>query len=187
MTERLGGGPLTRPGELVTGTRESGAAFSGCGRFRYRLWRVWDNAAQAVLFVGLNPSTADATTDDPTIRRCIRFARDWGYGGLLMGNLYPDRSTNPDALLTRQRNPFHMFVNEADLAEMAESAGLIVAAWGAHKAVADRAPFILPMLACHGTVHVLGLTAAGHPRHPLYMRADTKPERWARPLQRGAA
>ena len=73
-------------------------------RYRYELSRIWDAALPPVLFVGMNPSTADEEQDDPTIRRCIRFARDWGYGGLLMGNLYALRATDPQEL-TRAVEP----------------------------------------------------------------------------------
>jgi hypothetical protein len=77
---------------------ESGAEFSECQQYRYTLWRTWDSQADRVMFIGLNPSTADETEDDPTIRRCIRFAKDWGYGGILMMNAYAYRSTAPRGL-----------------------------------------------------------------------------------------
>lgn len=72
-----------------------GAHLSACGAYRYALRRTWDPARPAALFVGLNPSTADAERDDPTTRRCVRFARDWGFGGLLVGNLFAYRATRP--------------------------------------------------------------------------------------------
>jgi hypothetical protein len=72
-----------------------GAEFSDCGTYRYALWRTWNALQPGVLFVGLNPSTADATTDDPTIRRCIGFAKRWGYGGITMANVFAYRATDP--------------------------------------------------------------------------------------------
>src|SRR5882724_4976365 len=75
----------------------NGAVLSDCERYRYALWRRWAERP-AVLFVGLNPSTADALQDDPTIRRCIRFAKAWGYGALYMGNLFAFRATDPRAM-----------------------------------------------------------------------------------------
>ena len=76
----------------------SDAFFSKDRLYRYALWRIWDNELPKVLFIGLNPSTADEVKDDPTIRRCIRYALDWGYGGYLMGNIFAYRSTDPKQL-----------------------------------------------------------------------------------------
>ncbi len=86
MTEQL---TIAAPGIPVD--MERSAVLSDCGTYRYALGRIWNPTTPPALFIGLNPSTADARQDDPTIRRCIRFARDWGYGGLLMGNLYAYR------------------------------------------------------------------------------------------------
>ena len=77
------------------------ALFSGCGQYRYRLTRTWGPAAH-VVFIGLNPSTADAALDDPTIRRCSAFARSWGFDGLIMLNAWAFRSTHPPALDPRR-------------------------------------------------------------------------------------
>ena len=77
---------------------KKGAHFSTCRRYRYRLWRIWDENKPFVLFICLNPSTADENEDDPTIRRCVRFARDWDYGGMVMVNLFAFRATDPSEL-----------------------------------------------------------------------------------------
>lgn len=146
------------------------------GAYRYNLWRAWDvdGAGGRVLFVGLNPSTADARQDDPTIRRCIRFARDWGYGGLWMANLYAYRATDPKALRTAE-NPIGDR-NDHWLLSLARRARLTVAAWGAWPGPDPHRPAnVMDLL---GGLHVLGLTAKGEPRHPLYMRADCEPIRW---------
>jgi hypothetical protein len=139
------------------------------------LTRGWDLALPAVLFVGLNPSTADATVDDPTIRRCVRFARDWGYGGLCMANLYAFRSTDPKGLrgVVDPVGP----ENDRWLATLASGAGLCVAAWGAWPGPDVTRPAQVMDLV--GELHVLGLTKKLEPRHPLYMRADTRPRRWS--------
>src|SRR5688572_12557148 len=79
-------------------TPGSGARFSECGTYRYVLWRQWNEVNGDVAFVGLNPSTADDEKDDPTIRRCIGFAKRWGYGGVVMLNLFAYRATRPDAM-----------------------------------------------------------------------------------------
>ncbi len=81
---------------------ESGAHLSPCRQYRYRLWRDWDPGAGRCVFVGLNPSTADEHTDDPTIRKCVGFAKRWGFGAIDMVNLFAYRSTSPKGLLTQE-------------------------------------------------------------------------------------
>jgi hypothetical protein len=152
----------------------SSAVLSPCRTYRYGLFRMWDLDRPPVLFVGLNPSTADELADDPTIRRCVRFARDWGYGGLMMANLFAFRATKPDAM------PATSVAIGPDtdvwLHRLRERAGLVVAAWGAHPVASLRAERVAALL---GDVHILGLTAGGAPRHPLYMRASTRPTLWS--------
>ena len=109
---------------------QSGADFSDCGRYRYKLWRLWDDTRPEVMFIMLNPSTADATADDPTIRRCIGFARAWGYGGVRVGNLFAWRTPYPQALRSAL-DPIGRH-NDSALCELAEGAALVVAAWGVH-------------------------------------------------------
>lgn len=150
------------------------AELSPCGTYRYALGREWDESRPSVLFVMLNPSTADAVHDDPTIRRCIGFARDWGYGGLLVGNLYAFRATKPADLPPGSRavGP----ENDAWLARLRDRAGLVVAAWGARQSAVRRAMVVKGLL---GDLWVLGLTFQGLPRHPLYVPAATQPVRWS--------
>lgn len=149
------------------------AVLSPDGRYRYALHRVWDETKPPVLFIGLNPSTADAERDDPTIRRCVRFARDWGYGGLAMGNLFAWRATNPADLPADGTavGPD----NDAWLARLHQDAGLVVAAWGAHPLATARAGAVISAIP---TLYALGVTASGAPRHPLRLRADTPYARW---------
>ena len=145
------------------------ATFSDCGRYRYTLERHWDEGQPAVLFVMLNPSTADAEKDDPTIRRCIRFAKDWGYGSLLVGNLFAWRATDPKALIGVE-DPVGPG-NDAALVGMRDRARGVVCAWGANKAAhGTRADTVKAML---GQSWALGLTRGGMPRHPLYVPAAT--------------
>lgn len=150
------------------------AQFSRCERYRYSLGRHWSPKLGAVLFVGLNPSTADATADDPTIRRCIGFARNWGYGGLLMGNLFALRATDPHVMLAH-REPVGTG-NDDWLARLAHEASAVVACWGAHGGHRGRAQEVIDR-GLLGDYFVLGRTAKGEPRHPLYMRADCLPIR----------
>lgn len=146
--------------------RESGALFSPCRTWRYKLWRTWDATKPTVLFIGLNPSTADETEDDPTIRRCIGFAKRWGYGTYLMGNLYGVRSRYPKHIWTADDpvGPDH----DAALREMISQAKLVVCAWGCERGIDDRAGQVLAMIpkpCC------LKITKQGYPGHPLYLPA----------------
>lgn len=122
------------------------------------------------MFVGLNPSTADAEQDDPTIRRCIGFAKDWGYGALLMGNLFAFRATNPIDMAAAD-DPVGPD-NNLWLTELAECADLIVVAWGAHTMASTRVQSVIETL---GDVKCLGVTKHGHPRHPLYLPKTATP------------
>ena len=133
----------------------------------------------AVAFVGLNPSTADETLDDPTIRRCKRFARDWGFGRLVMANAYAWRSTDPDGLwsVDDPAGPD----NNAHLEAIARDVELVVCAWGVH-AKPDRVAAVLAVLARAGRQpHALRTTKSGAPSHPLYLPASLTPVPWSPP------
>lgn len=148
---------------------ERAAVFSPCRTWRYVLRRTW-GTAPALVFVGLNPSTADETQDDPTVRRCIGYARSWGYGGLTMLNAYALRSTDPKGLW-RVEDPVGP-ENDRWLHEEAEGAPMVVVGWGANCPL-ERERDVLRALA--GTVHCLTTTQRGRPGHPLYLRADLRP------------
>lgn len=156
------------------------AAYSGCGRYRYALWRRWDDGPQ-LLFVMLNPSTASETANDPTIRRCIGFARDWGYAALAVANLFAWRTPSP-ARLRRARGPVGG-ENDAWITRLGTESALTVAAWGNLGRLHRRDETVCRLL--HAP-HVLGLTAAGAPRHPLYVRAATRPRPWTDTANRDA-
>ena len=111
-------------------TRMTDTIFSPCRTYRYALWREWIGGDGYVMFIGLNPSTADETQDDPTIRRCIAFAKAWGYGGLSMTNLFAFRATDPKKMKA-VADPIGP-ENDAHLLRLARDAGVIVAAWGAN-------------------------------------------------------
>lgn len=153
------------------------AVLSPCGLFRYALRRELGILAPerrgSVLWVMLNPSTADASQDDPTIRRCLRFSRDWGYGSMAVANLYAFRSPKPWAL--RYAPDHDEAENDAWIKRLSAEAGIVVAAWGAN-AERARARTVLELLA--RPVDCLGLTRNGHPRHPLYIPAATCPMRY---------
>lgn len=147
-----------------------GAIISECGRYRYMLKRVWGDEP-LLPFCMLNPSTADAEQDDPTIRRCIGFSKREGYGGIIVVNLYAFRATNPKDM---QAAPFPFGPdNHRHLTEVAEAAKLydvpIVCAWGAN----DRGETVKQIFRQVGVRTVcLGKTKDGSPRHPLYVRGD---------------
>ena len=156
---------------------ERTATISDNGLHRYDLTRRWVSGADWAVFVMLNPSTADASIDDPTIRRCVGFARREGYGGLAVVNLFALRATNPEDLADSgdagidtvgRDNGFH-------IGRWLDAASVVVAAWGAHPMAAYRAAFFRSTargfdkdLVC------LGKTKSGAPRHPLYV-SGTQP------------
>lgn len=150
------------------------ALFSKDLRYRYRLGRTWaePNAKGLVLWVMLNPSTADEDLDDPTIRRCITFSKTWGYAGLMVGNVYGYRATMPSTLW----NVYDPIGPENDrhLSNMAARASRIIVGWG-NNADADRAEKVLKLLSAWGDVYCLGVNESGTPRHPLYIPVKTVP------------
>ena len=145
------------------------------GPYRYRLWREWAPELGRCCFVMLNPSTANAEQDDPTIRRCIRFATDWGFGRLDVVNLYALRSTNPKALRSHH-DPTGPRNDEA-IREAVHGA-TVVAAWGAGHRSPHRVEQVLSLIEPLEPVHALGFTASGAPRHPLYVAAITRSVPW---------
>jgi len=122
------------------------------------------------MFIGLNPSTADENNDDPTVRRCIRYAFDWGYGGLCMANIFAFRATDP-VEMKRAADPIGP-ENDKYLIELSEGAGIVVIAWGNHGSFHDRGNQVLKLL---DDFFYLGLTKSKQPKHPLYLRKDLKP------------
>jgi hypothetical protein len=139
------------------------------GEYRYSLNRVWDLALPMITFVLLNPSTADAVQLDPTLRRCVGFAKREGYGGMVILNLYAFRTKDPKVVLAAV-DP----VGPDNDRVLADVTGTVVAGWGtnADPARVTQALALLPRL------HALGVTKDGHPRHPLYVRADAPLIEW---------
>ena len=166
----------------------SGAVISDCGRYRYQLHRRWIGGEGYAVFLMLNPSTADSSIDDPTIRRCRRFAQDWGYEGLIVINLFAWRSTKPTEL-GRAADPVgkenDWFIREICSFLRNENAGRrpeIVCAWGAHPAARQRAIDVLDILAREKISPIcLGTTQGGYPRHPLYVESRKRPQPYGVP------
>src|SRR5580692_943110 len=150
--------------------RDRGAFIDGV--YRYSLWRRLGESRNRVLFIMLNPSTADGTVDDPTIRRCVTFARRWGYGRLEVCNLFAYRATDPRELC-RVVNPVGP-LNDATIARAAKRADKVVVAWGVRGVLMHRAGVVLRVLDSKA-VCCLGTTRDGSPRHPLYVRGDSPP------------
>lgn len=126
--------------------------------------------SQFLMVIGLNPSTADETQDDPTIRRCINFAKAWGFGALCMTNIFAWRDTDPEKMKSTAE-PIGA-ENDRHLIECASGAGMILAAWGKHGSHLARASYVLQILP---PVHALAINKDGSPKHPLYVRADAEP------------
>lgn len=148
----------------------SSATFSPCRKYRYELWRRWDKSGTVCAFIGLNPSTADETKDDPTVRRCIRYAKRWGHGSLVMLNIFAWRDTDPAGMMAAE-DPVGPGNDEA-LIRCAKMAAVVVAAWGNHGAHRNRAADVIrmiPYLSC------LGRNKNGSPVHPLYQPSDALP------------
>lgn len=157
------------------------AEISECGRYRWWLRRHWPNEGwpndenRTVCFIMLNPSTADGLTDDPTIRRCMGFALDWGFSTLSVRNLFPYRATDPKELKKAGREIATGGDRGYNELRAARSASLVIAAWGAD------VPFCtiqylfgeVPQGMC-----CLGTTKSGAPRHPLYVKSTQKPVLW---------
>jgi hypothetical protein len=134
-------------------------------QYRYSLLRDWDESLPRVAFVMLNPSTADATLDDPTLRRCLGFAQMWGYGSLELVNLFAYRATNPQELKTAI-DPIGPLNNDY-LATAVTTAEQTIIAWGNQGRLWNRAEQVLTLLSPRPLYH-LGLTSQVQPRHPLY-------------------
>ena len=151
-----------------------GAIISECGTYRYLLQRFWDVRLQAVNFIMLNPSTADASKDDATIRRCLGFARDLGFGALEVTNLFALRSTDPKALRT------HIAPigpeNDEQIVVSAAMCQMVVCAWGNHGNYLNRGNQVLDLLRnARIKPYALRISKSGSPGHPLYLPADLKP------------
>jgi len=159
------------------------AIISPCGTYRYVLTRAGDTQSgkrAKAMFLMLNPSTADATLDDPTIRRCRCFASSWRFNGITVVNLYALRSTDPAALWLHH-DPVGPD-NDDYLYEMAVTHGRVVCAWGAN-ARDDRVATVVNLLRHAGArLSCLGTTKSGAPRHPLYVRGDQPLLEWSAPV-----
>lgn len=155
----------------------SEATMSTCTRYRYRLLRRWNDSPLAC-WVMLNPSTADESIDDPTIRRCISFAKEWGMGGVMVLNLFAFRATDPKQLkgiddpIGKENDEWIVKVTDEIMG--AKEPGRIVYAWGTHGAHLHRDEEVRKLLDRHKPL-CIGRNRDGSPKHPLYTAASTPP------------
>jgi hypothetical protein len=158
-------------------TGKSGADFSACRRWRYLLWRRWDDSRPAANFLMLNPSTADELVLDPSCTRARNYAERWGYGSLIVTNIFGWRATDPDDMKAA-RDPVGRG-NDAAILRAARTASLVICAWGNHGAHLDRGSEVLEKLRSSKIpLFFLRMNGGGHPAHPLYLPGSLKPARW---------
>lgn len=163
--------------EHLKGDAASTALYSPCQNYRYTLTRVWNPDGPKALFVMLNPSTATEVQNDPTVERCERRARALGFGAFRVCNIFAYRATDP-RVMRAQADPVGPG-NDAAIAESALWADRIVCAWGTHGAHLGRGPAVEALLrATQRRLYHLGLSKAGHPKHPLYIGYSQQPQPW---------
>ena len=148
---------------------DNGAEFSADRKYRYCLWRIWDESSPRIMIIGLNPSTANESKPDPTITRVKQFAFDWGYGGFYMMNLFAIVSADPKVLKT---DPNPLGDNDGWLEKIAPKCSKIIFAWGKFKEAEERSKQVIKMFP---DAYALILNKDGSPRHPLYVKGNTIP------------
>jgi len=147
---------------------DKGAEFSDDRKYRYALWRIWDGGRPLIMFIGLNPSTANESTDDPTIRRVKKFAHDWGYGGVYMTNLFAWVTPYPEEL---RKCADAIGDNDKWLSKIANKCEKIIFSWGSFEEAQERSTQVVKMFP---DALCLGKNKGGHPKHPLYLKKDTE-------------
>lgn len=165
---------------MATTYRRAGATFSANRQYRYRLWRDWNSAngehIGRLLWIMLNPSTADETMLDPTLRRCERFAQAMGYDGFEVVNLFAWRSTDPKQL--RLVDDPVGEDNDAEILSASESSSSIIVGWGRHVLAPARAAQVITLLS-HRSLFCLGENGDQSPKHPLYLAKTTQVRLWS--------
>lgn len=168
---------------MITRTHQKGdaasvAVYSDCEAYRYTLTRVWDPEGRKALFVMLNPSTATEVQNDPTVERCERRARALGFGAFQVTNIFAYRATDPKVMRAAS-DPVGP-ENDSAISQGAQWADQIICAWGTHGAFGERGAKVEALLRDTGLdLYHLGLSKAGHPKHPLYIAYTQQPEPWS--------
>ncbi|MEM9581538.1 MAG: DUF1643 domain-containing protein [Pseudomonadota bacterium] len=156
----------------------STATYSDCEQYRYDLTRVWDEEGQKISFVMLNPSTATEIQNDPTVERCERRARALGFGAFRVCNIFAWRDTDPFKM-RKAPEPVGP-ANDQAIIDACHWADRVVCAWGTHGAHRARGPEVEALMRrTQVDLYHLGLSKAGHPKHPLYISYAQQPELWA--------
>ena len=155
-------------------TIKKDAYISPCKKYRYWLSRKWNTDKGIILFIGLNPSTADDKRDDKTILRCIDFTRRWGYGGFYMVNLFALRSTYP-RVLKKCADP-QGEDNTKTIIALHILTDLTIAAWGTNGTLHNQDKMVKSLIS---PIYCMAKTKDGHPRHPLYLKSTCKPFLWS--------
>lgn len=150
----------------------SNAIYSDCGNYRYVLTREWDESKKRVMFIALNPSTATELKNDPTVARIMNYAKDWGYGGASVCNVFGYRATDPKNMKA-QKYPTGPD-NDSLILEEAKNCDKVIACWGNHALHMNRARELRPKL---GELYCLGTNSNGEPKHPLYLKKNLIPKK----------
>lgn len=161
----------------------SSAILSECGRYRYLLTRTWDSQKAPVTFLMVNPSKADASINDNSIKKCMTYARFWGAGGIVVVNLFAYRSTEPTKLRRIEHpesEPKLRALNDWHILQAVQKSQVTIAAWGLNGTFKDRDVEVKQLIKekANRSLHYLKLSKDGHPCHPLYLPADLKPKLW---------
>ncbi len=163
--------------EFLKGDAHSAAIYSPCEKYRYALTRIWDPQGRKISFVMLNPSTATEVQNDPTVERCERRARALGFGAFRVCNIFAWRDTDPFKM-RKSKAPVGP-ANDAAILEAQDWADATLCAWGTHGDHLSRGPAVENLLRrSGGNLYHLGLSKAGHPKHPLYISYQQQPELW---------
>ena len=160
---------------LQRGCMKKSAVISDCEKYRYQLIRQWDDNKNLALFIGLNPSIADDEIDDPTIRRCIGFAKRERFGGFIMANLFAYRATSPCDMKSAEQPVGEL--NEYWLEQSISSCKVVIVCWGGNDSHLNRHIEVNELLKKHANntpILCFGKTKAGQPKHPLYLASNTE-------------
>lgn len=182
LTERRAASAVAaeRFAEALAGPPIRGALFSNCRQYRYRLWNIWDTSKPVVLYIMLNPSTADEVKNDPTVERCTRRAVQLGFGGVRIANIFALRSTDPKALYTHESpvdegNPKNATINDLHIRVSVKGSNLVICGWGDHGRLGGRGQVVMRELRSMCRPHALKMNASGEPCHPLYLPYSNQP------------
>lgn len=158
-------------------TSKDTAIFSPCEQYRYILTRRFDADNPKVCnFIMLNPSTADEKKNDPTVARCCKYAQRWGYGALIVTNIFAFRATDPKEMRA-QKSPIGL-LNQPYILKAAVESDFVVCAWGTHGSYLSQGSLVVNGILKGLELHCLEITKHGYPKHPLYCKADLEPIRY---------